>query len=452
MWIATLNKYLLAGALLLAVLVASGIAAQLFATSGTPQSSSLEDGDQALYGHGYRLRPLIEGTIGSPTLNIYGPGGQAVTEDLAVSQGVHHSLADHLGSTRAVWDADSIVVAINEYGPHGETAASGVASAEVRYRYTGHPYDPQRGLYQTPARGYDPTIGRFLSTDPRRQDASPYAYTGNDPIGFVDLTGNTYVPFYLMSGFIQDNTLSNSKVSRFAQSVQSAITGSDSSLRTVYPANRFFDLTGDLIPGDLFRVAGSKALRPPGGARSTTEHHGDILFWLVGDETPMETPYDADEVFRLWRSRNPGMAERIVILDFSGDKDRSRGIRESLSAAEIDHGLIRVRATTLPPDRPLMNKTYITKFEVGGRPMQRYEFKTHVAKYVDELGQRLRVTPHFYGHTDPQSGPGVFGGTGHVPPTNPDEQIRGQLLEMNHTLVDMSEEMLIPPIIPTGED
>ena len=62
--IARWGRYLLAGALLLAVLVASGISAQLFATSDTPHGSSLEDADPTLYAHGDRLRPLVEETGG----------------------------------------------------------------------------------------------------------------------------------------------------------------------------------------------------------------------------------------------------------------------------------------------------------------------------------------------------------------------------------------------------
>ena len=62
----------------------------------------------------------------------------------------------------------------HEYGPYGTTV---VASA--RNLYAGHPYDPSRGLYETPARDYEPTSGRFLAVDLGRQDASPYVYAGN---------------------------------------------------------------------------------------------------------------------------------------------------------------------------------------------------------------------------------------------------------------------------------
>ena len=121
----------------------------------------------------------MEETGGAQTLNIYGPGGQEV----------RLLLADHLGSTRAILDAADNLVAQFEYGPYGKTGAAGMAATKVRYRYTGHPWDAAQGLYQTPARGYDPTQGRFLSVDPQRQDASPYVYAGNNPILYRDPNG-----------------------------------------------------------------------------------------------------------------------------------------------------------------------------------------------------------------------------------------------------------------------
>ncbi len=174
------------------MLVASGISAQLFATSDTPHGSSREDAVPTLYAHGDRLRPLVEETGGAQTLNIYGPGGQIIAQvarDDQGSQAVRYLLADHLGSTRAALDADGNVVARYEYAPHGETALAAGAAAEARYRYTGHPYDEEQGLYETPARGYDPTLGRFLSVDPQRQDASPYVYAGNNPVLYKDPNG-----------------------------------------------------------------------------------------------------------------------------------------------------------------------------------------------------------------------------------------------------------------------
>ena len=198
------------GALLLAVLGATGIAAQLLEASASSEpaparfftstatnaaGASSEAGassTRTFYSYGGQLRPLVEERNGVQTLNIYGPGGQIiahVARDGSGGQEARHPLADHLGSTRAALDADGNAVARFEYGPHGETTAAGTAAAEVRYRYTGHPYDESQGLYETPARGYDPTLGRFLSVDPQRESASPYAYVSNNPVLYKDWTG-----------------------------------------------------------------------------------------------------------------------------------------------------------------------------------------------------------------------------------------------------------------------
>ena len=199
----------LLGVLLVALLVAATTtAAQLLWAAPSPDSAataspaanaagaSSEAGasssTRTLYSYGGQLRPLVEETNGVQTLNIYGPDGQIIAQVARDGQGgreVRHLLADHLGSTRVALDADGNVVARFEYGPYGETAASGTAAADVRYRYTGHPYDEPQGLYETPARQYDPTLGRFLSVDPQREMASPYAYVSNNPVLYKDPTG-----------------------------------------------------------------------------------------------------------------------------------------------------------------------------------------------------------------------------------------------------------------------
>ena len=151
-----------------------------------------DDGAQTLNLYGGGMRPLVEERDGVQTLNIYGPGGQIIAQVVQDGQGseeVRYLLTDHLGSTRVVVDAEGNAVARYEYAPHGETTAAGTAAGEVRYRYTGHPYDEGQEVYETPARGYDPTLGRFLSVDPQRETASPYTYVTNNPVLYKDPTG-----------------------------------------------------------------------------------------------------------------------------------------------------------------------------------------------------------------------------------------------------------------------
>ena len=210
------GAYVLMGVLL--AVVAAGAAAQMLAASpaapdsaatvsttppaanvaGASNAAGGSSSERSLYVYGDQLRPLVEETGGVQTLNIYGPGGQIIAQVVQGGQDVRHLLTDHLGSTRVVLDAEGNVVARFEYGPYGETTAAGTAAAEVRYRYTGHPWNEAQGVYETPARGYDPTLGRFLSVDPKREGASPYVYAGNNPVGYVDPTGGGGTPFFVV--------------------------------------------------------------------------------------------------------------------------------------------------------------------------------------------------------------------------------------------------------------
>ncbi len=329
------GRYILAGALL-AVLVASGISAQLFATSDTPHGSSLEDADPTLYAHGDRLRPLVEDTDGAQTLNIYGPGGriiaQVARDGLGGSQKAPHLLADHLGSTRAILDADDNVVARFEYGPHGETAAvEGAAAAEARYRYTGHPYDEAQGVYQTPARGYDPATGRFLSVDPQRQDASPYVYAGNNPVGFVDPTGGVKVPFFTRSGFWNDreNFASAGLTKRQVWSRLGFLRDISAKLgrhreQRIQDATRAFGSDPYSLPDSV-----SEPSRFLGGRNLDRGYQLDNrLYWLVGDDKNIELPAHFQEAVENIRRASrghfarsdyasPDFAENITLVDFT---------------------------------------------------------------------------------------------------------------------------------------
>ncbi|MDH4236669.1 MAG: RHS repeat-associated core domain-containing protein [Nitrospira sp.] len=66
-------------------------------------------------------------------------------------------------------------------------------TVEQPYTYTGREFDAESGLYYYRARYYDPTMGRFLSEDPIASTGglNLYAYVGNDPLNWIDLSGRT---------------------------------------------------------------------------------------------------------------------------------------------------------------------------------------------------------------------------------------------------------------------
>ena len=60
--------------------------------------------------------------------------------------------------------------------------------ANERFEFTGKELDDDSGLNYFNARYYDPSIGRFLSVDPK-EDEPPYQYVYNNPMNYVDPTG-----------------------------------------------------------------------------------------------------------------------------------------------------------------------------------------------------------------------------------------------------------------------
>ena len=365
-------RYILAGALLLAVLGATGIAAQLLWASASPDvtaalstapmganaagansESGAGSNARTLYVHGDRLRPLVEETDGAPVLNIYGPGGRIIAQvapDGSGSEEARHLLADHLGSTRLVLDGEGTTVARFEYGPYGETA-SGTA-ATVRYRYTGHPYDEAQGVYETPARGYDPTLGRFLSVDPQRQDASPYVYAGNNPVGFLDPTGGGKVPFFMRSGFwgLGEEQSFTSKGWTKGE-VRSR-------LEFVKDISDTLGMHGGQQIQDATRTFGSNPLKKPTiidhapvflrGPKGSNRkfQYDDLLYWFVGDEKDIVLPTHFHEAVQSIRAvsrenfagfeyASPNFAENIVLVDFTQPgSDAIRRVSEFLSGGE----------------------------------------------------------------------------------------------------------------------
>ena len=316
------GRYLLAGALL-AVLIASGIAAQLFATTDTLHGSSLEDADRTLNFHGHRLRPLVEEAGNAQTLNIYGPGGRIIGQagrDGSGGQEARHLLADHLSSTQAVRDGGGNVVAQFEYGPYGKSRAAGTAATKVRYRYTGHPYDESQGLYQTPARGYDPRQGRFLSVDPQRQGASPYAYAGNNPVGFLDPTGGVKYPFYVFTGFeTREWTSGARKLSSTADAVASAF-GKDFNRHTISADifNNIYDSQG----------VATSSLAEYNAQNYTRSDNIDYekMYLFIGDKGVDKMERLAEGLDAL-EGRKKGFAFEVTIMNFSGNEGTGEGIR-----------------------------------------------------------------------------------------------------------------------------
>ena len=140
-----------------------------------PIVTMAETNTDSFYGS-QSLNSIVDGEKMTLTL----PGGAKVAME---NQENAYTVPDHTQSTRLAVEADNTVSEPIAYTPFGDNQASLTES------YTGMTFEPETATYDYHARRYDPTVARFIGVDAIRQSISPYSYTENNPINFVDLNG-----------------------------------------------------------------------------------------------------------------------------------------------------------------------------------------------------------------------------------------------------------------------
>ncbi|MDT7950753.1 MAG: RHS repeat-associated core domain-containing protein [Acetobacteraceae bacterium] len=132
--------------------------------------------------------PLAWRTDSGWTAAIPGPNGALAA---IVADQRYFPIEDPQRTLLAVLDAGNGLDAAHLYAPFGTLLQSaGPAAAPLQPRFLGQALDAETGLYDFAARLYDPVLRRFCSPDAARQYASPYLFTGNDPLSFVDPSGH----------------------------------------------------------------------------------------------------------------------------------------------------------------------------------------------------------------------------------------------------------------------
>lgn len=106
------------------------------------------------------------------------------------SGGTYFVHTDHLATPQLLTDATQQTVWQADYQPFG---AANVAPGSVDFnlRFPGQYFDVESGVYQNWHREYDPSIGRYLQSDPIGLDGgiNTYAYAVNNPIASFDPLG-----------------------------------------------------------------------------------------------------------------------------------------------------------------------------------------------------------------------------------------------------------------------
>ena len=111
-----------------------------------------------------------------------------LTSPFPPSYTFHH---DNLQSVLGLSGHDGTVLQTMAYDPFGNKAATSGSATNNTPMFTGREQDADTGLYYFRARYYDPTLGRFLTQDPKgfAVGVNFYAAMGDNPINANDPYG-----------------------------------------------------------------------------------------------------------------------------------------------------------------------------------------------------------------------------------------------------------------------
>jgi RHS repeat-associated protein len=129
------------------------------------------------------LLASLNGTVNADAVRFV--SGDAVGGDIAYSH------TDQIGTIQKLSDAGGTMVWDRIARPFGETVSiNGLTGVGQALRFAGQ-YADETGLSYNYFRDYDPTLGRYLESDPigLAGGVNTYAYVGGNPITRVDPTG-----------------------------------------------------------------------------------------------------------------------------------------------------------------------------------------------------------------------------------------------------------------------
>ncbi len=108
--------------------------------------------------------------------------------------------SDHLDTAKVITNQNQDVVWQADYTPFGEVVETS-NQAEYRQRFPGQYQDDETGFYYNYYRDYDPSLGRYVQSDPigLAGGLNTYAYVGGNPVSFGDPLGLNRVRINLIS-------------------------------------------------------------------------------------------------------------------------------------------------------------------------------------------------------------------------------------------------------------
>ena len=105
-------------------------------------------------------------TAGSSGPNIDRVDLAPVNPVTTTSTSLYYVHSDHLNTPQVITNQSQQVVWMGSYEPFGKVAANANNNIEIFSRFPGQYVDLESGLYYNYFRDYDPSIGRYIESDP----------------------------------------------------------------------------------------------------------------------------------------------------------------------------------------------------------------------------------------------------------------------------------------------
>ena len=204
------------------------------------------------------------------------------------------------GTMECYWEANGKPIQYIHYAPYGELVDSQqTINYDELYKFTGKERDAESGYDYFGARYYASPFSFWLSVDPLADKypwISPYAYCGWNPIGNIDMYGDS---IFIVQGRVSilyrdgnlynsDNTLYSGKVKRYTKSVMQAFNdlssldeGCDLISELQNSSNNFYvkrvnnSFTASKTTASFGNIAELRELNP----RLPTTGSGGIILW-----------------------------------------------------------------------------------------------------------------------------------------------------------------------------
>jgi RHS repeat-associated protein len=109
---------------------------------------------------------------------------------------IHYYHADNLGTSQRLTDKEGEQVWTMRSEAFGETTIPATVTTENNLRFPGQYYDSETGRHYNWNRDYDPTIGKYIQSDPIGLEGgiNIYGYAASNPVIFIDPEGKLWFP------------------------------------------------------------------------------------------------------------------------------------------------------------------------------------------------------------------------------------------------------------------